>query len=114
MGITERFKVSPMWLRCWKRHFRVGMRSGTNASQKVPADFTEQFQDFHQSIIQARKVHKIDPSDIINMDQMMVRFDMPRSKTNDVHVRGKKDIIIKTTKAEKKGFTAGWQSGCVS
>ena len=46
------------------------------------------------------------------MDQTMVRFDMPRSKTNDV--RGKKDIIIKTTKAEKKGFTAGWQSGCVS
>ena len=33
----------------------------------------------------------------------MVRFDMPRSKTNDV--RGKKDIRIKTTKAEKKGFT---------
>ena len=91
-----------MWLRCWKRHFRVGMRSGTNASQKVPADFAEQFQDFHQSIIQARKVHKIDPSDIINMDQMMVRFDMPRSKTNNVR---RKDIRIKTTMAKKKGFT---------
>ena len=79
------------------------MRSGTNASQKVPADFAELLQDFRRSIIQARKVHKIDPSDIINMDQTMVRFDMPRSKTNDV--RGKKDIRIKTTKAEKKGFT---------
>ena len=62
----------------------------------------------------------------------MVRFDMPRSKTNDV--RGKKDIRIKTTKAVKKGFTValaatatgeklpgshflqreGWQSGCAS
>ena len=103
MGIIERFKASPMWLRCWKRRFGVGMRSGTNASQKVPADFAELLQDFCRSIIQARKVHKVDPSDIINMDQTMVRFDMPRSKTNNV--RGKKDIRIKTTKDEKKGFT---------
>ena len=65
MGITERFKALPMWLRCWKRRFEVSMQSGTNASQKVPADFAELLQDFHRSIIQDRKVHKIDPSDII-------------------------------------------------
>ena len=130
MGITERLKTSRMWLLCWKRRFGVGMRSGTNASQKVPADFAELLQDFRRSIIQARIVHKIDPSDIINMDQTMVCFDMPRSKTNDV--RGKKDIGIKPTKAEKKGFSPcsnsywreatssyflqreGWQSGCAS
>ena len=62
IGITERFNASPMWLRCWKRRFGVGMRSGTNASQKVPADFAELLQDFRRSIIHSRKVHKIDPS----------------------------------------------------
>ena len=103
MGITESFMASRMWLRCWKRWFGVGMRSGTNASQKLPADYDEQHQDFCRSIIKVRKAHKIDPSGIINMDQTMVHFDMPRSKTN--HLRGKKDIRIKTTRAEKKGFT---------
>ena len=103
MGITERFKASDMWLRCWKRRFGVGMRAGTNASQRVPSDFVEQLQDFRRSVIKGRKAHKIEPADISNMDQTMVRFDMPRGKTNNV--RGQKDIRIKTTKAEKKGFT---------
>lgn len=102
MGITEQFKAFPMWLRCWKRRFGVSMRSGTNASQKVPADFAELLQDFRRNFIQARKVHKIDPSDIINMDQTMVHFDMPRSKTNDV--RGKKDIRIKPQWPKRRGL----------
>ena len=35
----------------------------------------------------------------------MCRFDMPRRRTN--HSRGKKTIRVKTTRAEKKGFTVG-------
>ena len=37
------------------------------------------------------------------MDQTMCRFDMPFSCTNNK--KGKKTILIKTTRAEKKGFT---------
>ena len=49
-----------------------------------------------------RKTHKIEPSDIVNMDQTMCHFDMPPSHTNK---KGEKSICIATTHAEKKGFT---------
>eukprot|EP00117_Sycon_ciliatum_P004870 scpid95727/ scgid9051/ len=43
------------------------------------------------------------PQSIINMDQTIVRFDMPWTKTNNA--RGARTVRIKTTHAEKKGFT---------
>ncbi len=38
----QNFKASPGWLLNWKRRHSVGIRCGTNSSQKVPADFAEQ------------------------------------------------------------------------
>ncbi len=99
----EGFRPTNMWLRGWKRRFGVGMRCGTNASQKVPADFADQLTQFRKAVIRCRKTHSITPSAIYNMDQTMVRFDMPSKRTN--HKKGSKDVRVKTTKAEKKGFT---------
>ena len=79
------------------------MRCLTNVAQKVPADYADQLHHFRQTIIRLRKANGIDPSAIFNMDQTMCRFDMPRARTNDS--RGKKTIRVKTTRAEKKGFT---------
>ena len=45
----------------------------------------------------------IEPSQIYNMDQTMCRFDMPQNRTNARRVGS--TIRIKTTRAEKKGFT---------
>ncbi len=101
----QNFKASPGWLLNWKRRHSVGIRCGTNSSQKVPADFAEQIQ---VSIIRLRKAKDIQPSQIINMDQTMCQFDMPRTRTNDL--RGSKTIRIKTTKAEKRGFTVALAS----
>ena len=42
---------------------------------------------------------------IVNMDQTIYHFDMAPAYTNNV--RGEKMIRIKTTRAEKKGFTVG-------
>ena len=68
--------------------------------QKVP-DFAELLQDFHWSIIQARKVHKMTHlTSSCNINQTMVCFDMPRSKTNNVI--GRKDIRIKHHKGRKE------------
>ena len=54
-------------------------------------------------VITIRKAESIGPADIINMDQTICRFDMPPSRTNNK--RGERTIRIKTTRAEKKGFT---------
>ena len=45
----------------------------------------------------------VGPADIVNMDQSMVRFDMPVKWTSSV--KGAKAVRIKMTKSEKRGFT---------
>ena len=102
LGISD-FKSSRGWLCRWKARHNIGMRRGTNTAQKVPADFADKLLDLRERIITIRKANDIGPSGIINMDQTMCRFDMPPSYTNSV--RGSKTIRIKTTRAEKKGFT---------
>lgn len=99
----EGFKASQGWLWRFKRRNHIGYRCGTNSAQKVPADYLHQLQHFRKQIITSRKKHSIDPSSIVNMDQTMCRFDMPPKRTN--HIRGAHTVRIKTTRAEKKGFT---------
>ena len=60
------------------------------------------------SVIAARIKHSIIPDKIVNMDQTMVRFDMPCRRTNEL--KGKKTVRIKTSRAEKKGFTVALAS----
>ena len=56
-----------------------------------------------KSVIITRKTKNIGPPDIVNMDWTMCHFDMLFSWTNNK--KGEKTICIKTTRAEKKGFT---------
>ena len=97
------FKGSYGWLWRWKKRYDVGMRAGTNSAQKVPSDYRELLHSFRKSVIVTRKTKNIGPPDIVNMDQTMCRFDMPFSRTNNK--KGEKTICIKTTRADKKGFT---------
>ncbi len=86
-----------------EKRYNIGQRCGTNTSQKVPADYSDLISHFRKSVIAFRKANHLEPAHIVNMDQTMCRFDMPRSRTNEI--RGTKTIRIKTTRAEKKGFT---------
>ena len=79
------------------------MRAGTNTSKKVPADYADRLHTFRKAIITLHKANDIKPSQIVNMDQTMCQFDMPLNHTN--HKKGAKIIHVKTTWAEKKGFT---------
>ena len=99
----EGFKASCGWLSRWKQRYNVGVRAGTNSAQRLPADYADQLHTFRKSVITIRKAESIGPAGIINMDQTMCRFDMPPSRTNNK--RGERTIRIKTTRAEKKGFT---------
>ena len=102
LGLST-FRASSGWLWRWKRRYSVGIRCGTNNSQKVSADYADQIMQFRKTIIAVRKAKKIEPPHIVNMDQTMCRFDMAPARTNNV--RGEKTIRIKTTRTEKKGFT---------
>ena len=103
MQLEDTFTASAGWIARWKSRFGVGIRCGTNSSQFVPANYADKLMTFRKAVISIRKNKNISPSNIINMDQTMCRFDMPPSRTNSK--KGKKTVRIKTTRAEKKGFT---------
>ena len=58
------FRASYGWLWWWKKRYSVGIRCGTNSSQKVPADYSDQIMQFRKTIITVRKAKKMDPSSI--------------------------------------------------
>ena len=39
LNLRDSFKVSPMWLKCWKQRNKVSLTCGTNDAKKVPEDY---------------------------------------------------------------------------
>ena len=81
---------APCWATMWNQQF-------PKASSRLLRS------DSPLYVIALRKAHDLEPAHILNMDQTMCRFDMPYSRTNSI--RGVETVRIKTTRAEKKGFT---------
>ncbi len=46
----------------WEKRFYVGQRCGTNASQNVPADYSDLIHHFRTSVIAFRKSHNLEPA----------------------------------------------------
>lgn len=99
----EDFKGSDGWLTRWKKRNKVGIRRGTNESQKLPNDFHEQVLQFKDTIQAKRREHDYTPFQVGNMDQTQCRFDMAPNTTNNK--KGEKTIRISTSGGAKKGFT---------
>ena len=97
------FDASNMWLQRWKKRHHVSSRLCTSSNQKVPADFEEQLLHFRRNILRLCHRHMYALGQMLNMDQTMVRFDMPPNRTNGI--KGSMRVRIKTTEAEKRGFT---------
>jgi hypothetical protein len=87
----------------WKKRHNISMRLGTNDSQIVPAYHDSVILTFHQRISDILSEQMIDRAALWNMDQTMVRFDMPARRTNNTI--GETRIRIINTGAQKKGFT---------
>ena len=102
LGLKE-FKGSRGWLRRWKKRHHVGIRRGTNESQKVPEDYREKINDFVTSVKDLRQEHLYSNFCIGNMNQTMCRFDMASASTNEQ--LGVKDVRISTTGGAKRGYT---------
>ena len=79
------------------------MRCGTNDSQHRPEDYEEILTEFRQEIARIQSTLNIPTGHIWNMDQTMVRFDMPHKRTNNVI--GQSHIRIANSGASKRGFT---------
>ena len=99
----EDFKASNGWLTRWKRRNQVGIRRGTNESQKLPRDFRKQVLDFKQDIDSKRRQHNYATVQIGNIDQTQCRFDMPPTSTKNK--RGESTVRISASGGSKRGFT---------
>ncbi|OOY49140.1 hypothetical protein BOV97_13080 [Solemya velum gill symbiont] len=97
------FKASDGWLQKFKRRFGLSTRQRTSIGQKLPDDSEEKLMSFHKFVLSLRRQHEYPLSDIFNMDETPLRFDMPETRT--LSFAGEKTVHIKTTGAEKRGFT---------
>lgn len=97
------FKASDGWLQKFKRRFGLSTRQRTSIGQKLPDDSKEKLMSFHKFVLSLRRQHEYPLSDIFNMDETPLRFDMPETRT--LSFAGEKTVHIKTTGAEKRGFT---------
>lgn len=102
LGLQD-FKASDMFLCRWKKRLNVTMRIATNESQKAPEELKEEISTFLQCVKVCRVKKDLTLYNIGNMDQTMVRFDCPPSRTNNV--RGESSIRIVNTGCKKRGFT---------
>ena len=97
------FKASDGW--CTRFFARSGLtlRQRTHIAQKLPKDVDFKVEEFHKFVIDERKKFEFCLSQIGNMDETPMYFDMPGNKTVDF--KGSKSVSIKTTGHEKQHFT---------
>ena len=98
------FKASDGWAQKFLRRHGLALRQKTKIAQKLPKDLEEKIGLFHTFVINLRKQNNFELSQIGNMDETPMTFDLPASRTIDT--KGKHTIQIRTTGHEKTHFTA--------
>ncbi|KAK9408018.1 hypothetical protein NXF25_006792 [Crotalus adamanteus] len=80
------------------------MRAQTKLAQKMSPVYEEKIQQFHSYIIQLWKKYHYEESQIENMDEVALNFDVPSNRTVDMN--GIKTVAIKRSGHEKTHYTA--------
>lgn len=97
------FLASAGWCSRFMERHSLTLRQRTKIAQKLPAVLEEKVDSFHRFVIKHRKQYGYELSQIGNMDETPMTFDLPPNRT--VNSAGAKTILIKTTGHEKTRFT---------
>lgn len=97
------FKASNGWTQKFMKRHGLAIRQRTKIAQKLPNDLEEKIASFHTFIINQRKQINFELSQIGNMDETPMWFDLPANRTIDS--KGKHTVQIRTTGHEKTHFT---------
>ena len=98
------FKASDGWLRKFLSRNNLVLRAKTSMAQILPCDLEDKIAQFRQNVQYVRENGDFPYELIANMDETPAYFDVVPSKTVDK--KGKKSIIVRTTKSEKRHITA--------
>ena len=97
------FVASVGWCTRFMSRQKLCVRARTKLAQKLPSQLENKIEVFQRYIIQERKRHDFELSQIGNMDETPVSFDLPSNYTIDR--KGVKTVFVKTTGHEKCRFT---------
>ena len=90
------------WLYRFMKRNGLVIRQKTRIAQRLPHEF-EKIVSFQRMMIRMRRENNYEIQCIGNMDDTLMNFDMPPSRT--VNPVGEKTVYIKTTGNEKSHFT---------
>jgi hypothetical protein len=102
-GDSKDFKASSRWMFAFMKRFKLSRRRRTKISQKLPSQTNELLKNFNQFIIRLRTEKSFELSNILNMDETPVWFDMAGNFTIDQ--TGEKTVHIRGTGNDKNRFT---------
>ena len=100
---TANFKGTPNWCFLFMKRNGLSLRTRTKLAQKMPAAYEEMILQFHSYVINLRKNPNFELSQIANIDEVPLRFDVPSNRTVDQ--KGVKTFTIKTSGHEKIHYT---------
>ena len=89
------FKASPGWYRKWKRRHAISMRSKTTLAQRLPADMEDKVVEFHRFVLRARQRCGYESSQILNVDETPMRFELPATRTRVHWKPNSADFILR-------------------
>ena len=93
------FKGTVGWCTRFLKRNDLVIQQKTKIAQKLPEDLEDKVTSFQRFVIKMREKEEYELSQIGNMDETPVWFDMPTSKT--VTSKGEKTVLVKTTGHEK-------------
>ena len=100
---TRGFLASGGWCSRFMNRHGLCFRQQTKIAQKLPKDLEEKVESFQRFVIRQRQEHGFELSQIGNMDETPMAFDLPSTRT--VNTKGEKTILVRTTGNEKAHFT---------
>lgn len=99
----KEFKATVGWCDRFMNRKNLVIRQKTKIAQKLPQDLDHKVTNFHKFVIRMRQKYNFPLSNIGNMDETPMNFDMINNKT--VETKGVKTVQVRSTGHEKTRFT---------
>uniref|UniRef100_A0A0N5BK13 HTH CENPB-type domain-containing protein n=1 Tax=Strongyloides papillosus TaxID=174720 RepID=A0A0N5BK13_STREA len=87
------FKAGSSWVNRFMKRNDLSVRATTSTGQKLPPDYVQKLEEFRRYVYQ--EIRGLNDTDIVNMDEVSVAFDVPRRYTVDK--KGVQDVSVRTT-----------------
>lgn len=100
---SEGFKAPTSWCSRFVKRHNLLLRQKTRVAQKLPSDLDCKLANFHKCVIQQRRDYKYPSSNIGNVGEISMNFDMTGNQPVDC--KGVETELLKTVGHEKTQFT---------